>query len=298
MTQTLLRLAGRLMLALLFIVLLALLLIGLLVFRLGTNLIDSQHRPIGPPPAELDARVVNFEGVRGWYVPAKSDACVLLLHGMGGDRRSMVARAMLLRRHGYPSLAIDMPGHGESPGRVSFGLYESRGAHTALRGMREQLGCKRVAAVGQSLGGAAALLGEQPLPADALILEAVYPDIESAARRRMRASFGRAGDWLTPLLLLQLEPRLGVSTEQLRPIDQINRYHGPVLVMGGDKDRATPIADTLRLYRAAGEPRYFWAVPGAGHVDLLEHAPLPYATRLLHFLHRHLREPERLPADS
>lgn len=48
---------------------------------------------------------------------------------------------------------------------------------------------EKIGAIGQSLGGAAALLCPRPLQVDALVIEAVYPDIDGA-----RELFARARD--------------------------------------------------------------------------------------------------------
>jgi len=68
------------------------------------------------------------------------------------------------------------------------------------------------------------VLGPEPLEADALVLESVYPDIDAALANRLRAGLGRvAGPLLTPLLVpvfkLLLPPILGVTPDELRPID-------------------------------------------------------------------------------
>jgi len=62
--------------------------------------------PIGPPPADLDGRSVTFASVRsgaspsgsstrlrGWLFAGWRDAGLVLMHGSGGDRRSMLDEA-------------------------------------------------------------------------------------------------------------------------------------------------------------------------------------------------------------
>lgn len=284
---------ARLLRPLLLILICALLLAAALSYQLASQFIAPAQRPIGPPPVSLAAEAVDIDGIRGWFVPAASHHCVLLLHGLGADRRSMLARARLLRQHGYASLLIDLQAHGESRGEhMGFGHLEAAGAHAAVTLLRERFGCHQVAAVGQSLGGAAAVLGERPLAVDAMVLESVYADIESAAGNRMRLRFGDAGAWLTPLLTLQLQPRLGISAEQLQPIARIGEVRAPLLVMAGDADRYTPLEESQRLFAAASAPKTLWIVPGAAHVDLLRFAPQAYSQRLLDFLAQHLQPVE------
>lgn len=141
---------------------------------------------------------------------------MLLLHGNGASREQVAGTADWLASHGYAAMAIDFRGHGQSAQVTrSFGLFESRDAAAALAWLRHAQHGAKIAALGISLGGAAALLGDAgPLPADALILEAVYPDIRRAIRNRLTASLGTAPAWLIePALSLQALPRYGAGAD-------------------------------------------------------------------------------------
>ena len=149
----------------------------------------------------------------------------MLMHGVRANRLRMVRCARALHEHGFAVLLFDLQAHGESPGRrITFGRLEALDAAVATRFVRSRLPGERVGAIGVSLGGAAAVLGPEPLEADALVLESVYPDIDAALANRLRAGLGRvAGPLLTPLLVpvfkLLLPPILGVTPDELRPID-------------------------------------------------------------------------------
>jgi len=257
---------------------------------MGTMLSAPVLRHIGPPPPDLAAIEVNFDGVEGWFVAAHAGApCMLLMHGVRGDRRSMIERARLLRRAGYSSLLFDFQAHGASPGRhITFGHLESANARAGLALLRSKFACAKVGAIGQSLGGAASLLGEGPLRVDLLILESVYPTIEEAVADRLRIRLGSVGALLAPVLTLQLKPLLGVDGSALRPISRIGAYHGPLLIISGAEDQHTRQDETLRLYEAANQPKELWMVAGAAHVDLQRFAPEQYEARVLAFLTAHM----------
>lgn len=256
-------------------------------WQVGTIYSAPAHHPVGPAPDDLGAQDVSFGGgIKGWLVPAGgSSPCVVLMHGMGGDRRSMVERARLFKDRGYAVLLFDFQADGESPGASNtFGYREADNARTAVDFIKANASCTRTVALGVSLGGAAALLGPQPLPVDALVLESVYPTIEEAARNRMVDRFGPLGQYLTPLLLPQLPLRLNVPVEALHPIDHIGELRCPVLIMAGDHDPLTTPAETLRLFNQAPGPKSYWLVPGAGHSDLLEAGGDDYRRHLFGFL--------------
>jgi uncharacterized protein len=210
--------------------------------------------------------------------------CVLLMHGIRGDRRAMAGRAAFLRDAGWTALAIDLQAHGETPGEmITFGHREANDARNGIAYLRT-LGCGTVVAIGQSLGGAAALLGNGPVAADAFVLESVYPTIEDAVANRLAMRFGGLGRFAAPLLYWQIPLRTGVGREELRPLQAIRKIQVPVLVAGGTRDRQTPADETRRLFDAVGGAKTLWLVEGAIHEDLYDFNRAEYRLRLLRFL--------------
>src|SRR5437773_1658836 len=246
---------------------------------------------IGNPPTDLAAQPVTFASdlganVHGLWCPIQNRrGAVLLLPGIRANRLSMIDRARFLRRAGYSVLLIDFQATGETKGdHITFGWKESRDVLAAVNFVHGVAPSDDVAIIGSSLGGVAALLATPPLKVDALVLEAVYPTIEIATRNRMQNYLGAFGRMLTPLLLGQLQLRLGVSAAQLRPVDHIGYVECPVLVMSAEKDRNTRPDDMRMLFDRVRSPKQLWFLPNAGHVDLHRAAREEYETRVLAFL--------------
>lgn len=219
----------------------------------------------------------------------------MLMHGVHSNRLSMVRRARTLHDQGFAVLLFDFQAHGGSPGtRITFGRLEALDAAAAVAFVRRRFPDERVGVIGTSLGGAAALLGPEPLPVNALVLESVYPDIDAALANRLRTSLGPVlGPVFTPLLTptfeVLLPPILGVTPGDLRPIDRIGAVTAPLLVISGSADSYTPIAEAEALFERATAPKRFWAVPGAGHADLESYDSVAYWRVVLPFLTEHLR---------
>ena len=220
---------------------------------------------------------------------------MLLLHGMGGNRASMLTRAAFLHQAGFTILAPDFQAHGESPGRhITFGALESLDAEAALAFLRASAPGERVGIIGVSMGGAATLVGSRPLAVDALVLESVYPTFQDAVADRLHVwlgPFGFLGSAVAPTLIDLVAPRIGVNPAQLRPIDAIAGVGGPLLVIAGTDDHYTKLEETRALFARAQSPKELWEVRGAGHVDIHDYSPLEYERRVGAFLVAHLRDP-------
>lgn len=265
------------------------------LFLAGEELSAPAHATIGSPPADFPAESVfipngSSTSLAAWFIPGQGKtAGVVLLHPVRANRLAMLDRARFLWRAGYSVLLFDFQAHGESPGEhITFGYLESKDARAAVEYMKGRLSGGPVAVLGCSQGAAAAILGDKPLGAKAVVLEAAYPTIEEAVGNRVRMRLGPLAIPLTPLLLLQMKPRLGISPADLRPIDHIGDLGAPVLIIAGTKDQHTTLAESQRLFDQASAPKEFWAVEGARHVDFHRYAKEAYEQRILEFFAKRL----------
>ncbi len=263
-------------------------------FIAGSFLIDAAPVKIGSPPSDSNLTNVKFKSkngqeIRGWYGEGKlNNGAVILIHGIRSNRLQMLSRARFLQEQGIAVLLFDLQAHGESDGeRISFGYYESQSAEAAVQFMRSRLPKEKVAVIGVSLGGAACLLGEKPVSADMLIIEEVYASIEEAIINRLTIRLGRIGRYVAPLLLCQISLRLGISKEQLRPVEAVKKVKCPIFIIGGSDDRRTLSDETFRIYHEASESKELWIVEGGRHIDLYNYAGAEYKQRVLAFMIKH-----------
>jgi alpha-beta hydrolase superfamily lysophospholipase len=250
-------------------------LIGVAVFWLIGSIVVRWRKTLAACPAVPPAEDLTLATPDGLYLAATfwpgvqvNSPAVLLLHGLGDARQAVAANAAWLASKGFAALAIDFRGHGQSsPAPHSFGLTESIDARTALDWLKTRQQGAPVGVIGVSLGGAASLLGASgPLPADALVLQAVFPDIKRAIRNRIAAFLPRPFAWaLEPLLSTQSRPRFGVWPDCLAPVRALAAYQGPVLVVGGARDVYTPPAESREMLAAATKDKGLLLLEGLDH---------------------------------
>lgn len=275
------------------------------VWFAGDRLIYPARHVVGAPPLDLPTRDVTFTSdtglpLHGWFIPGQpGQGAVLLLHGVRASRLSMLARSRFLHRAGYAVLLFDFQASGESPGEaITFGYREALDAAAAARELSRLAPGESIGIIGTSMGGAATLLAGPSIRVDAMVLEQVYPSIDQALRDRLTWHVGPAGRWLTWPLLATLQPHLGLSPSQLRPIDHIGALTTPKLLIAGACDHHTRLGESLAMYRRAAAPKALWVVPGAAHVDLHRFAGKAYETHVLAFFGKWLRGEANAPTDA
>lgn len=278
--------------------------LGLLVFVAVSALFA--FRFTRPPRRALDVAPGRFlsahENVRfpardglslsGWFVPCvdtpDTRKAVVLLHGYGSTRIQMLARAKFFSERGYAVLLYDARAHGESDGPLSsFGYYETRDLLGALDWLRAR-GFTSFGCLGISQGGATIALAAAELrDVRWAVLEAVYPDLVNAVDRRFRRTFHLPG-WLAGCVMVPLaEWRLGNRISAVSPRQAIAALRCPVFVITGDRDLSTFPSDARKVFDAAREPKSWWLVPGAAHVDFYGFAHETYERHLWEFITTH-----------
>lgn len=235
-------------------------------------------------PEEFET--VVFNGTHGSFLKSEgANVCALLMHGVRSDRTSMISRSKFLKEMGIASLLIDLQAHGETPGKViTFGIRESIDAANGVDYLRSVRKCGKIVAIGQSLGGASALLGNGPIQVDALVLESVYPTIEEAVQDRLEMRLGKIGRYAAPFLYLQIPLRINASLSGLRPIDALKKVHVPVFIISGVNDEHTKAEETERMFAAANPKKQLWLVDGAVHEDLFSYNPEEYKAKIAGFI--------------
>lgn len=247
-----------------------------------------------PPEQFLTAyETVRFparDGLKleGWFVPSPgSTKAVLLLHGYGCIRTQHLARAKLFHDQGYGVLLYDARAHGRSEGSVvSFGYHEKQDLIGALDWLRakgfSELGCLGISMGGATLAQAGIELSQTGVKW--VVIESVFPTLTNAVDRRFQRMFGVPG-WLAGCLMVPIaEMRLGVGAKKVSPRDAISGLTCPLFVMTGDLDTHTLPEDARQIFEHAREPKRWWLVPGAAHVDLYGFAKEEYERRLSEFI--------------
>jgi pimeloyl-ACP methyl ester carboxylesterase len=216
------------------------------------------------------------DGVRidAHHDPGPARLGVVVAHGLTGSwRRPGVRRAALALSRVGGVVSFDFRGHGRSGGRSTVGDREVLDVAAAV-GWARELGYRRVAVVGFSMGAAVALRYAAGCGGELAAVVAIsgpsrwyYRD--TAAMRQVH--------WLIEKRLGRLTGRVlrrtRIAPTGWEPIPEPPDLAAakvaptPLLVVHGDADALFPVEHAQALYAAAREPKQLWIEPGFGHAE-------------------------------
>jgi uncharacterized protein len=219
--------------------------------------------------------------LKGWYVPSKNGAAVVVFPGKKGTQR----HARMLVRHGYGVLVFDRRGEGTSEGDPNaFGWAFNRDlkASAAFLQTRRDVDRDRIGGIGLSVGGEMLL----QTAAESKLFKAVVSDGAGGRSYREDLDQPGSGKWLQlpsslvitagtalfsnqgpPPNLKSLVPRIAPT-----PVFFIHVAHGA----GGE-------GNNPQYYAAAGKPKQIWRIPDASHTHGLSRHPKEYERRVVGF---------------
>lgn len=222
----------------------------------------------------------------GWYAPSRNRAAVVLVHGTGADRSSLLAETRILAEGGFGALAVDLPGQGSSEGETQWGIPERHAISAALDWLttQEDVDPKRIGGFGLSMG---AYVLCQAAALDPRLRAVTLAACPNDVVEQNWVSSNRWG------LLSQLPTywalRRSGQTLDMLPKNIIGAIAPRALfILGGTLDEAVPQYMGRQLFAAAGDPKELWIVPGAMHGDYIHVVPQEYPGRLIEFFARSL----------
>jgi fermentation-respiration switch protein FrsA (DUF1100 family) len=236
----------------------------------------TRHLQFDPGTVGLDFQDIELfteddVKLHGWFVPFERAAgTVLVLHGNGGNIGDRVSWLKMLHDLGLNVFIIDYRGYGKSEGEpYEEGLYRDARAAYDWWAAERKPGNEKLILFGESLGGAVAVHLAAGVSPSGLVLQSTF----TSARDMAKTMF--------PIGLLQ--PLVNVH---FNSADAITRIKCPKLFIHGESDATVPFRLGEDLFKLSPDPKFFYAVPGAGHNDLVLVAGSEYIRQLKMFLSR------------
>jgi pimeloyl-ACP methyl ester carboxylesterase len=230
---------------------------------------------LGVEHEDLAVRSGDHE-LASWLVrpaePRPDAPLILLAHGWGASHGTVLHLAEPLVHAGHEVLLFDVRGHGRNEPLPFVTVRHFRDDLMAVVGYaRGRWPGRRLAVVGHSFGGAAAVLAAaEGAAVDALVLIATPADVVGITSEYL-TDHGMPGRLMVTVLRPFWWRRLGGSFLPHTPSRRIRELHVPLLIIQPENDSRVVRDHAERLSVAAGVPYHL--VPGHEHTDVLS-APL------------------------
>lgn len=248
----------------------------------------------GGLPAELDpdCQCLNVPGrdsatLATWYVH-RGDATplVILFHGYGREKSSLLREARMLLDLGVSVLLVDFRGSGgSSASYTTIGVREAEDVAAVTAYARGRLAHRDVVLYGQSMGAAAilrAVHGRAVTP-DAVIVEAVFDTMLNTVRHRF-AAMGVPSFPCAELLVFWGGAQWHFNGFRHNPVEYARSVACPVLFMHGVNDPRATMTEGRRVYDAVAGPKRFVTFDRAGHESYVATHPEKWRRSVGEFL--------------
>lgn len=272
---------------LLLIILLLALYVGLPLVMAFAAIAPDNSSSGSPPQGFSELTLTTSDGLSlaAWYAEPTNGAVILVVHGAGAGRSSVIPYASLLHQSGFGVLALSMRGYDESEGRINrLGWRGSTDIGAAVSFLQARDPALKIGGLGLSMG-AEILLGAA----------SAYPQISAIVAEG--ATFRALNEYVS----------LPLNAPLYRHFTQ-SVFTTMVQLLSGDPppqptllDSMTQAASTRFLVIAAGQEddeiafnTFFqeslpdrcqlWVIPDAAHTGGLSVDPLEYEQRVLGFL--------------
>ncbi len=185
---------------------------------------------------------------------------LLYCHGNATDLFELEEYLAEYPAHGFSVAALDYEGYGASSGKPSEGNCY-RDAEALYRWLTEYLKipAQQIYIYGHSVGSGPACYLAEKYPAAGLILEAPF------------------------LSAFRVVAPLPLPFDRFPNRRRIGNIRMPVLIMHGLQDEVIASEHGRKLWELANEPKEWWAIPDAGHNDILWLTGTAYWERLRNF---------------
>lgn len=280
------------------------------VYALGVRSQQPRRKPVDqfpPMPYENVSWSSSGQTIRGWFIPVSASAqqqyaasgslppLLIVAHGWGSSRASMLRYIPRLHEAGYALLCGDARSHGESGDALSASgvtFWEDMRAALDYASSRTDIDQTRIGVLGHSLGAFAGVLA---LAGGETRIRALVTDAMPARMGSMIASEltrrGLPKFPLVPLIGLVWKLRNPIPPEAYDLPGVIDSSATPLLLIHSRNDGFIPSSELDYVLERVRRPVEQLYVDCEGHSSSAGEDE--FWTRVLPFLTRHLREDVR-----
>jgi hypothetical protein len=254
--------------------------------------INAQKQPNIVPDSAVEKiilKTVDGITIEGWYIKTTVAAkgTVVLFHGHGSKKSSIMNEGEAFRKLGYHTLLIDFRAHGNSGGNTcTIGYKESEDVKLGYDFIKAK-GEKNIVLWGISMGAAAITkaMNDYAIQPSKIILEMPFASILQAAEGRIKM-MGLPGEPLAGFITFWGGTEHGFWAFNMKPAEFAKKITVPVLLQWGRKDPRVQQAETDAVYQNLAGKKELVVYETAGHESLCDKEHGKWVTAVNSFLNQ------------
>lgn len=225
-----------------------------------------------------------------WHCPAIHAKCVVLLfHGYGSEKSSLLAAAKAIHELGAATMLVDFRGSGQSSGSLTtVGYREADDVEAVFRFAKTSYPGLPVVLYGESMGAAAVLRAvmENGIKPEGIMAVSVFDRLVQTVGNRFKAMHLPAFPF-AHALVFWAGVDLGVDAFRHNPVEYARRVSCPILFLHGEIDPRATLDEGKNVFNAvSGSSKTLVVFPGEGHVSLIAHDGRKWRDAVADLLHR------------
>ena len=194
-----------------------------------------------------------------------------MIHGLGARKESMLEYIRMAQKNGYPVLAIDLRGHGDSQESLTtIGHYEQEDIVAALT----YLGSNSITNTilwGTSMGAVTAIhvgaekLGPTQPKISGIIADAPFDTLKATLAHHGKLLYGLPEFPFLTLTYPKIEKKMEFDLDEVNSLQAVKQLGCPILFLAAEYDKRMPTSLVESIYQVAKKPKSLWVIPKQNH---------------------------------
>ena len=258
--------------------------------KLGVALFGvSNPRPrniVIPDTAFETIRLKSNKEIECWLIKVHgSKGTVVVFHGYGGEKSSMLDKAVIFRKLGYSTMLVDFMGSGGSEGnQTTIGFKEAEEVKSCYDYL-VQRGEPNIILFGTSLGATAVMkaMNDYGLSVSSIIIECPFGTMLQTVKNRF-SGIGIPSFPMAHLLVFWGGVQNGFNAYNHNPVDYAQNIKCSTLLLYGTKDQKVNQEETNNIFKNLAGPKALVTFPLAGHENYLSKYKEQWTSEVAAFL--------------
>jgi alpha-beta hydrolase superfamily lysophospholipase len=221
-----------------------------------------------------------------WYIQnLNSKGTVILFHGYGSEKSSLIERSDEFQKLGYSTMLVDFMGSGNSEGnQTTIGFKEAEEVKTCFDYI-SSLGEKNIYLFGSSMGAVSIMksINDYQIKPQGIIIEcpfgSMYETVCARFKKMNAPAFPMAG-----ILLFWGGIQNGFWGFGHNPSEYAKSINCPVLLLYGEKDKSVSRKEIDKMYTNLNGIKELKVYKNTGHENYLIHNKMEWSKNVSDFL--------------